>query len=203
MRGLALCCVVALTIVQARASDLSSARAREAMRLCTAVDAEAEGQTAAMEKLDRAVVVAQSAIAADDSDAHAHLALFCGLGRQLEIAGLSWRSFGRLAAANEAIDRAAALAPEDPDVLVARGAFISGIPRPLGGNRALGEKLLAHALEIAPDHVGARLHLAKSMAARHAPEARLRAYEAIAAAKKAGAAREQAEAAKLLASIAK
>jgi len=122
-------------------------------------------------------------------------------GRQLQIAGLSWRSFDRLQRLHREINRAAALAPDDPDVLVARGELLCQIPRPLGGNRALGEKLFERALELKPDHVAGRLYLAKAIAARHAPDARARAYEALAVAKKAGAVREQSEAQELLASL--
>ena len=202
MRWLVVWFAVAATVTDARANDLSAAQAREATRICAEVDPEARGRTAAMDDLDRAVTIAENAIAADETDARAHLALSCALGRQLQIAGLSWRSFGRLQRVHEAMDKAAALAPEDPDVLAARGELACQLPRPLGGNRALGEKLLARALEIAPNHVAARLYLARSIATRSAPEARAQAHEAIAAAKKAGAAREQAEAEKLLASLA-
>ena len=201
MRWGVLFLALATAVADVRANDESAAKAREAMRVCADVDPDKTSQTAAIEVLDRVIVIAESAITADETDAQAHLALFCALGRRLQIAGLSWRTFGELKRARATIDRASTLDPEHPDVLVARGEFISQLPRPLGGNPALGEKLLARALEIAPQHVAARLYLAKCIAARGAPEARAQVYAASAAAKKAGAAREQAEAERLLASL--
>jgi hypothetical protein len=194
-------CVVMIAIA-ARANELSAAKAAEALRLCEETSRVSwMNKSAAITPLDDVVAVAEAAVAADESDAHAHLALFCVLARQLEIAGLSWRSFSRLQRVHREIDRASALAPEDPEILVARGALLCRIPRPLGGNPALGEKLLLRALELKPEHVGGRLYLAKALAARHAPEARARAYEALALAKKAGATREGIEAQELLASL--
>jgi hypothetical protein len=194
-------CVVAIAIA-ARANERSAAKATEALRLCDETSRVSwMNKSAAMAPLDEVVALAEAAVAADDSDAHAHLALFCALARQLEIAGLSWRSFSRLQRVHGEIDRASALAPDDAEILVARGGLLCRIPRLLGGNPALGEKLLLRALELKPQHVGARLYLAKALATRHAPGARARAYEALALAKKAGATREEIEAQQLLASL--
>ena len=201
MRAFVVLVLCAVTVGPARANEASRATSREALGMCEEVDPDAEHKTAAIDRLDRAIALAESAIAADERDTLAHLALFCALGRQLQVAGLSWRSFARLQRAHQEIDRASELAPDEPDVLVARGEFLCQIPRPLGGNQALGEELLARALELKPDHVAGRLYFAKAIAARHAPDARAQAYEALAAAKKAGAVREQAEAQELLASL--
>src|SRR5262245_11825958 len=84
MRWLVVWLAVAVTAADVRANDLSAAKAREALRLCAEVDPDAKGQTTAMEQLDRVVAVAESAIATDDGDARAHLALSCALGRQLQ-----------------------------------------------------------------------------------------------------------------------
>src|SRR5262245_57103813 len=114
MHWLVVWLALAATVAATGANDLSAAPAREARRICADVDPEAEGRTAAIDALDRAVAMAESAIAADETDARAYLGLSCALGRQLQIAGLSWRSFGRLQRVHEAMDKAAALAPEDP-----------------------------------------------------------------------------------------
>ena len=186
----------------ARANELSAAKAADALRRCDeASRASWMDKPAAIIPLDDVVVIAEAAVTADDTDARAHLALFCALSRQLEIAGLSWRSFSRLRRVHREIDRASVLAPEDPDVLVARGGFLCRIPRPLGGNATLGEQLLLHALALEPEHVVGRLYLAKALAARRAPEARARTYEALALAKKRHATREEIEAEELLASL--
>jgi hypothetical protein len=199
--GLSVAALLAIAI-GARANELSAAKAAEALRLCDeAARVSWTNKSAAITPLDDVVTVAEAAVASDDSDAHAHLALFCVLSRQLEIAGLSWRSFALLQRAHREIERANGLAPGDPDILVARGGFVCRIPRPLGGNPTLGETLIRRALELKPDHVAGRLYLAKALAARHAPEARARAYEALAAAKKAGAIQEEIEAQELLASL--
>jgi hypothetical protein len=191
-----------LIAIAARANEISAGKAAEALRLCDETSrASWMNKTAALKPLDEVVVVAESAVAVDDSDAHAHLALFCALDRQLEVAGLSWRSFSRLQRVHREIDRANALAPDDPEVLVARGGFLCRTMRPLGGDPALGEKLLVRALALKPDHVVGRLYLAMALAARRAPEARARAYEALAAARHAQAAREEVEAEELLASL--
>jgi cytochrome c-type biogenesis protein CcmH/NrfG len=71
----------------------------------------------------------------------------------------------------------------------------------LGGDRAAGLALLRQAVALDPDHVGARLALARAMAEDGAPDARAKAYEALAVAKKLGAKREQSEAADLLANM--
>jgi hypothetical protein len=194
--------VVLLGEIAARANELSAGKAAEALRLCEeASRASWMNQPAAMTPLDDAVLLAEAAVAADDTDPHAHLALFCTLDHQFQIAGLSWRSFSRLQRIRREIERASALAPDDPDILVARGGFLCRIPRPLGGDSALGEKLLLRALELRPDHVVGRLDLAKSLAARHAPEARARAYGALALAKRQHATRQEIEAEELLASL--
>jgi len=192
-----------MTIATAsRGNEVSAAKAAEALRRCDeASRASWMDKPAAITPLDDVVVIAEAAVAADDSDARAHLALFCALSRQLEIAGLSWRSFSRLRRVHREIDRAGMLAPDDPDILVARGGFLCRIPRPLGGNQVLGEQLLLRALELEPEHVVGRLYLAKALAARRAPEARARTYEALALAKKKHASREQVEAEELLASL--
>jgi hypothetical protein len=46
--------------------------------------------------LDNVIVVAEAAVTADDSDAHAHLALFCALARSSKSPASVWRSFPRL-----------------------------------------------------------------------------------------------------------
>jgi cytochrome c-type biogenesis protein CcmH/NrfG len=99
------------------------------------------------------------------------------------------------------IDRAQDLAPDDPDILVAKGEMLRRVPGPLGGNKDQGRALLVHAVAVRPDHLPARLYLARALADDGDPAARDRIYEALAAAKKAGAVREQSEAQQLLASL--
>jgi cytochrome c-type biogenesis protein CcmH/NrfG len=184
------------------ANDVSSVQVTIAMRACEEADrASGADKLHTLELIDGGVRAAEAAVAADPKDARAHLALFCNLEKQSALAGLSWRVFARLQRAKAVIDRAHQLAPKDPDVLTAKGGFIHRLPSVLGGDRAAGLVLLRQAVALDPDHVGARLALARAMAEDGAPDARAKAYEALAVAKKLGAKREQSEAANLLANM--
>jgi cytochrome c-type biogenesis protein CcmH/NrfG len=194
--------ILATAARPAVASEASRAKAKEAMQLCSDVERlPADDKEKKLDVLARGIAAGQAAVAADDADARAHLALFCNLGKQLELAGLSWRALGRMRAAQAEIDRALELAPADPDVLVAKGQMLRRMPGPLGGDKVLGERLLLRALEIKPDHVEGRLYLAQAIAERGEPEARARAYEALALARKAGTPRDESEAEELIASL--
>ena len=186
----------------AGANQLSSAKAAEAMVVCESADRmPAADKAKKIKRLEEGIVIAEAAVAADDEDARAHLALFCNVGRKLDLAGLSWRVFGEVRRMQAEIDRAQELAPDDPDILVAKGELLRRVPGPLGGNKELGRALLVRAVELRPDHLPARLFLARALADDRDPAARARVYEALAAAKKAGAVREQSEAQELLASL--
>lgn len=200
--NVALAIVLAGLPALAAANDVSRLKASEAMATCEGVDRlPAAKKKEKLEQLEAAVVVAEAAIAADERDARAHLALVCAVGKQLDIAGLSWRVFGQVRRVQAEIDRAHELAPDDPDVLVAKGQILRRTPGPLGGNKDAGTKLLRRAVELAPDHVPARLYLAAAMADDGEPDARRSLYEALALAKKRGAVREQTEAQHLLAAL--
>ena len=148
-----------------RADDVSRPVAEQALALCQSVERTPGLDPAeALARYEEGIRVSELAIAADPNDARAHMALFCNLGRQLDASGLSWRAFGRLRRARAAIDRAHALAPDDPGVLVAKGEMLRRLPRVLGGDKDAGMELLRRAVEIAPDHVTARRLLARAMA---------------------------------------
>ena len=186
----------------ASANDISSVQVAIAMRTCEEAErAGAADKLHTLELIDGGVQAAEAAVAADPKDPRAYLALFCNLEKQSDLAGLSWRVFARLQRAKAVIDRAHQLAPKDPDVLTAKGRFVHRLPSVLGGDRAAGLALLRQAVALDPDHVGARLALARAMAEDGAPDARAKAYEALAVAKKLGAKREQSEAADLLANM--
>jgi hypothetical protein len=78
--------------------------ALEALALCRASE-RLEG-AARREALERGLALAIAAVAADDQDAAAHFAMFCTRG-----------ALGEL-------DTAVRLAPDDPDVLAAKGAAL-------------------------------------------------------------------------------
>jgi cytochrome c-type biogenesis protein CcmH/NrfG len=142
----------------ARADDASARLTREAFAVCESTTADPVRR---MAELERGMALASAAIDADPRDARAHLALFCNQGRQLELAGLSWRSLARLSRAKATLERALALAPDDPDILAAKGEMLAQLPVLLGGDCAEAERLFRRALEHDPNHVTSRLFLAK------------------------------------------
>jgi cytochrome c-type biogenesis protein CcmH/NrfG len=193
---------IAWLVPQAGANDVSSAKAAEAMTVCESADRmPAADKQKKIKRLEEGIAIGEAAIAADPQDARAHLALFCNIGRQLDIAGLSWRVFGQVRRMQAEIDRAQELSPDDPDILVAKGEMLRRMPGPLGGNKEQGRALLLRAVQIRPDHLPARLFLARALADDRDPGARAGIYEALAVAKKAGAVREQSEVQELLASL--
>jgi hypothetical protein len=104
-----------------RRRPLAPARRRGA-RVCQRVDATRGGSLGRIARLEEGVAMSEAAVAADEHDARAHLALFCNLGKQIELSGLSWRIFARLRRARAEIDRAHELAPTDPDILAPRAS---------------------------------------------------------------------------------
>jgi hypothetical protein len=134
-----------------------SATAREALALCVE-----DGPDSAA-RLERGVVRAEEAIAADDRDPVAHFALFCALGRQTEAAGV--RGVLRIRRVLRAIDRALELAPDWPDALAGKGSILMQLPRLLGGDATAGERLLRRAIDLDPAFAEAHFELARGLAA--------------------------------------
>src|SRR5262249_11989605 len=151
--------------------------------------------------LETGLRMAEGAVAADAKELAAHMAVVCNLGRLLELTGIGLRTFARVRRMQEAVERAWALAPDDAEVLIAKGELLRRLPASRGGDHELGRALLRRAVELHPDHVAARLHLAHALAEDGAPEARERVNEALAAARRCGAAAEQGEAQALLSSL--
>jgi cytochrome c-type biogenesis protein CcmH/NrfG len=114
-----------------------------------------------MEELEGGMAFANAAIAADPHDARAHFALFCNQAKQLELAGLSWRSLERLARAKATLEKALALAPDDPDILAAKGEMLRRLPAMLGGDSDEAERLFRRALARDPNHLASRIFLAQ------------------------------------------
>ena len=200
--SLAMTIVIGTVAMTAWGNEASRAKAIEGMTICESTDRmPASKKQEKLQTLDQGLDISEAAVAADPADARAHLALICNLGRQIEIAGLSWRIFSQVRRLQAEADIALELAPDDPDILTTKGQMLRQLPGPLGGNKEVGMKLLRRAVEVQPEHVTARLYLAQAMADDGAPDARKRLYEALALAKKRGNAREQAEAQQLIASL--
>jgi cytochrome c-type biogenesis protein CcmH/NrfG len=131
--------------------------ALEALALCRAAE-HLEG-AAQRRSLERGLALAAAAVAADDRDAAAHFAMFCALGRLVLIRGFDvWHPFEALSAVGE-LDAAVRLAPDDPDVLAAKGATLMRLPRLLGGDPREGRQWLRRALARDPHHCLANAYL--------------------------------------------
>jgi hypothetical protein len=189
------------SVVAARANELSAGRAAATLTACNETDRLYTGRQQKLDYIEKVVEMGDAAVAADERDARAHLALFCALGKQVELAGISWRALARVQRVKAEIDRAVQLAPRDPDILVAKGELLRRLPGPLGGDRSEGIALFRRALVIKPNHVAGRIYLARAMAADKMPEARREAYQALAVAKQSGTDDDRTEAQSLIASL--
>jgi len=143
-----------------------SARAAAALERCATAD-HAHGAARA-DLLQEALALAEEAVDADDADARAHFAAFCGLGKQMRDAGLSVFNLGKLRRVRREIDRALELAPDSADALVGKGALLRAMPRLLGGDLREAERLLRRALDVDPEFPYAHLELARVLAANGA-----------------------------------
>lgn len=148
---LALLAVFSIGLVAyARADTLpGSSRAHEALALCDAATRETDRQVS-LTLLDRGLATAESAIGEDDADAAAHFAVFCNLGRQLQLRSIGLLTFFDVRRLRREIDRTLELAPHSPGVLTAKGVLLLRLPRLLGGDTSEGERLIRRALEVAP-----------------------------------------------------
>ena len=186
-----------------RAAELpGSARAAAALERCSEAD-HASGPARA-ELLKKGLALAEEAVAADDTDARAHFAVFCNLGKQVRDAGLSVFNLGKLPRLRREVDRTLELVPDSTDALVGKGAMLRATPRLLGGDPAEAERLLRRALDIDPAFSYARLEVARALADRHAvEEARVEATKALETARQRADAGDAKEAEALLAELAR
>lgn len=158
-----------------------STQGQEALDICMAAERAAADEKEAI--LARGLALAEAAVETDDTDAKAHLAVFCNLGRQMQLHTLSLGSLVSVRRLRKEVDRALALAPNSAEVLTAKGAFLAELPGFLGGDLDEAEHLLRRA--IAADHALAQAHLslAEVLAAREArDEARVEVRQALATA---------------------
>ena len=113
--------------------------------------------------LARGLDRAEEAVRTDSQDAVAHFALFCNLGKHLEMKRRSEGLFstlvdlGRL---QKEIDITLALAPNYAAALAAKGEMLVELPRFFGGDPREGERLLRRAVALDPDDPRMRLMLA-------------------------------------------
>lgn len=178
------------------------APAEEALDLCMAVERAPGEERVAL--VERGLALAEAAVAADDTDARAHLALFCTLGRQVELHPLGLGSLMSLRRVRREADRALALAPRSVDALTGKGSLLAELPRFLGGDLDEAERLLRRAIALDRSAARAHLALARVLAAREArDEAREAAREAVAAAAARPGSLDETEAEALLGDLAR
>jgi hypothetical protein len=146
--------------VFARADTLpGSTRAHEALALCDASTQETDRQVR-LALLDRGLAAAESAVREDEADAAAHFAVFCNLGRRLQLRAIGLLTLFDVRRVRREIDRTLELAPGSPGVLTAKGMMLLKLPRLLGGDASEGARLIRRALELAPEFAPARAALA-------------------------------------------
>jgi hypothetical protein len=133
---------------------------REALALCEEADQVSVAERVAV--LVRGLGRAEEAVKADPWDAGAHFAVFCNLGKRLDMKrheGGLFAALGKLHRLRGEIDIALSLAP-DPAALAAKGQMLVELPRFFGGDPREGERLLRRAVALDPDDPQMRLMLA-------------------------------------------
>jgi tetratricopeptide (TPR) repeat protein len=157
---------------------------------------------AAKERLYReGLDLAQRAVAADDTNADAHFALFANLGRVMLAEGAVPNPFNLLRV-NRELERTLELNPDHSDALAAQGGMYRQLPRLLGGSLTKAEHCLQRSIALDSNAVGARIELARTYQDMGEPERGVTLLrDAIVVAERAGKWRQIAEARRLLEEI--
>ena len=177
--------------------------AAEALALCEQADQLSSAERWAV--LARGLARAEEAVRVNPQDAVAHFAVFCNLGKRLELqrhgAGL-FAMLGALHRVQREIDIALALAPDYPAALAAKGEMLIELPRLLGGDLQEGERLLRRAVALDPVDPRMRLMLANVLRiSGERDQALAHAAIAMGLLERAGSVRELADARGLVASM--
>jgi len=124
---------------------------------------DAESETARKrEAYEAAVHDAEEAVRLEESNAEAHYALFCGLGRLTEMRGPLGRMLG-LSRLRSELDRTLALNPRHSEALAAKGEMLLRLPRLLGGDAEEAERYVRQSLVYDPTFWRARVLLVQAL----------------------------------------
>jgi tetratricopeptide (TPR) repeat protein len=113
---------------------------------------------------------AEEAIRLDDTDAEAHYALFCNLGRLTELGGKLQQAWN-LPRVRRELDRALQLNPHYTEALAAKGEMLWHMPRLLGGDLHEAEDYARRAVDSDPTYWRAHILLAHVLLAQARPDA--------------------------------
>ncbi|HVN87062.1 MAG TPA: hypothetical protein VMW17_19700 [Candidatus Binatia bacterium] len=149
------------------AEPTGSPTARESLALCDRSDDVPEAEKTTL--LDRGLRLAERALEDDAHDGAAHFGVFCNLGKLTDLRGAGLRSLFAIRRLHRELEASLALAPDDPDVLAAKGAFLLNLPRLLGGDTVEAERSLRRALEIEPTNGTAQRYLDKARQSSRQP----------------------------------
>jgi hypothetical protein len=137
--------LLALGAVPLVVADEGTYTAR-AFRLCERADGAPDGQVEAL--LREGLRLAELAVNQDDTDADAHFAVFCTLGKLVERDGIGLGSVGKVRRARRELDRTLELAPEHLDAILAKAELLSRLPVWLGGDAAEAERYRTRAVDL-------------------------------------------------------
>ncbi|NGZ02675.1 MAG: hypothetical protein CV090_06460 [Nitrospira sp. WS238] len=142
------------------ASDAGSALAIQALEACKQGRLATDRATR-LAYFQQGQTLGERAVAADESNAETHFALFCNLGELLRVDGESLTSIFGLRRMMHELDRALEINPAHINALSAKGTLLVKLPSFLGGDSEKGEQLLQQVVRQAPKAVNARLALAR------------------------------------------
>jgi len=160
--------ITASQVAAAAPEPAPTSLGQQALATCDTIDD--QPTAAARPTLEKGLAQAEQAVAANDRDPKAHLAVFCNLAKLTYLDGFSVRSLFAVWRLRQEVDKALELSPDYADALIAKGGLLLNLPRVLGGDPQEAERVLRRAVELEPERVLPRLHLAEALSAIGARE---------------------------------